>query len=64
MRQGKEYLQKIMRRGDVEHNDSDSGSEMDIDKVTARLAEEAVRIPFSLDVSVFQLCLQPDSNSF
>lgn len=53
LRQGKAYLQKIMRRGAGEHSDSESGSEMDVDEATARLAEEAVRISeFPLEPSI------------
>lgn len=49
LRQGKEYLSKIMRKTDPESSDDDSGDEMDMDEVTARVAEDAVRYP-TLDV--------------
>lgn len=43
LRQGKEYLSKIMRKTDPESSDDDTDDEMDIDEITARVAEDAVR---------------------
>jgi hypothetical protein len=47
LRQGKAYLSKVMRKSEQDSSDDDSEGKMDVDAITARLAEDAVCYPSS-----------------
>jgi hypothetical protein len=58
LRQGKAYLQKVMRNSNRDSNESDSDEEETGDSISAKLAEDAVRylpfiVPTNLRKSVY-----------